>query len=75
MQTTQGGTDKLTPAQVASIVGVSKATILREIEAGEFEAFRVGPTQTRIRVTRASVEAYLARRTIAAPSAPAPLAA
>lgn len=65
MQETQGGTDKLTPAQVASMVGVSKATILREIEAGEFEAFRVGPAQARIRVTRASVEAYLARRAIA----------
>lgn len=68
MQTTEG-TDKLTPAQVASIVGVSKATILREIEAGEFEAFRVGPAQTRIRVTRASVDAYLSRRAIAAPQA------
>lgn len=63
MQTTEG-TDKLTPAQVASIVGVSKATILREIDAGEFQAFRVGPSQKHIRVTRASVEDYLERRTI-----------
>ncbi len=70
MQTTEG-TDKLTPAQVAGIVGVSKATILREIAAGEFEAFRVGPTKTRIRVTRSSVEAYMARNAIGATPAAA----
>ncbi len=56
--------DKLRPAEVAKLVGLSKASVLREIEAGEFEAFRVGPSQLHIRVTRASVLAYMERRRI-----------
>lgn len=58
-------TDKLTVAEVADMTGLSRASVLREIGNGEFTAFRVGPAQKHIRVTRASVDAYLARRTIA----------
>lgn len=54
-------TDKLKVSEVASLTGLSKASVLREIDAGEFTAFRVGPSRTHIRVTRASVDAYLAR--------------
>ena len=68
---TAEASDKLRPAEVAKLVGLSKASVLREIEAGEFEAYRVGPSQLHIRVTRASVDAYLARRTIAPAAASA----
>jgi len=51
METAQT-TDKLKVAEVARLTGLSKATVLREIEAGEFTAYRVGPSQLHIRVTR-----------------------
>ena len=63
METAQA-TDKLKVAEVARLTGLSKATVLREIEAGEFTAYRVGPSQLHIRVTRGSVDDYLARRAI-----------
>jgi len=52
-------------AEVAELVGLSRATVLREIRRGEFEAYRVGPTRSHLRVTRASVDAYMGRRLVA----------
>ena len=61
----------LTVAEVCTMTRQSKSSVHREIDANEFEVKRVGPKGGSIRVTRASVEAYLARRTIAAPIASA----
>jgi excisionase family DNA binding protein len=68
METTSGDA-KLTVTQVCALVGLSKTSVLREIEAGEFEAYRVGPKGVSIRVKKASVDAYLARRAIKAVAA------
>ena len=73
METAQAA-DKLTVAEVCAMTGLGRATAIREIGNGEFEAFRVGPAKKHIRVTRASVEAYLARRAIPSPT-PSPAAA
>lgn len=54
----------LTVAEVCAMTRQSKTSIHREIDAGEFEVLRLGPKAGSIRVTRASVDAYLARRTI-----------
>lgn len=55
----------LTVAEVCAMTRQSKTSVHREIEAGEFEVKRLGPKGGSIRVTRASVDAYLVRRTIA----------
>lgn len=54
----------LTVAEVCAMTRLSKSSVHREIDAGEFGALRVGPKGGSIRVTRASVDAYLARRAI-----------
>lgn len=61
----------LTVAEVCAMTRQSKTSVHRELEAGEFEVKRLGPKGGSIRVTRASVEAYLARRTITATPAAA----
>jgi predicted DNA-binding transcriptional regulator AlpA len=59
----------LTVAEVCAMTRQSKTSVHREIEANEFDVKRIGPKRGSIRVTRASVEAYLSRRTITAPAA------
>jgi excisionase family DNA binding protein len=54
----------LTVAEVCALTRLSKSSVLREIDAGEFEASRLGPRGGAIRVTRESVIDYKARRVI-----------
>lgn len=56
----------LTVAEVCAMTRQSKSSVHREIEGGEFEVKRIGPKGGSIRVVRASVEAYLDRRTVPA---------
>lgn len=54
----------LTVREVADLTRISKSSVLREIAAGEFDAMRLGPGRNSIRVKKASVDRYLARRAI-----------
>ncbi len=81
METNQQVGDMVKIADAAQVAGLSDATVLREVHNGEFTAYRVGPSKKDIRITRASVLAYLERRLItpgaspAVPSAPVSSAA
>jgi excisionase family DNA binding protein len=56
---TQGGApDLLSPADVARHLGVPESDVMAVIESGELSAKRIG---TSYRVTRANLDAYLAR--------------
>lgn len=54
----------LTVAEVCAMTRLSKSSVHREIDAEEFDTLRVGPKGGSIRVTRASVDAYLDRRRV-----------
>lgn len=66
MQIPQQASGMLKVAEVAEMTGLSEATILREVHKGEFDAYRVGPSEKHIRITRESALAYLERRRITA---------
>jgi excisionase family DNA binding protein len=51
--------------EVCAMTGLSKSSVWRAIDDGEFDVARLGPTGRIVRVSRASVLAYLERRTIA----------
>jgi excisionase family DNA binding protein len=47
--------------EVAELLRVSKRTLLREVEEGKLEAFRVGKS---LRFTREAIQEYIKRQTI-----------
>lgn len=48
-----------TPAEVADLLGVSKATVLRRYQSGDLPGLRFGPRSIRFRA--ADVDAFVAR--------------
>ena len=57
-ETDDGSTPILTPLEVAKILRVSKATVLREIERGNLNAFKVGK---QFRVFRSDLDEFVMR--------------
>jgi excisionase family DNA binding protein len=55
--TPAGGTEMLTPAQVAQTLGVTEADVIASIEAGDLKGKKIG---TQYRVTRAALDHFLA---------------
>ncbi len=54
--------DILNTDEVAKILRVSKRTLLREVESGRLEAFKVGKS---LRFTREAVEKYIEKQKVA----------
>lgn len=68
-------TEMLSVAEVCVMTGLSRVSVLREVDNDEFEAYRVGPGKKHMRITRASALAYLDRRRVIAEPASVPAAA
>lgn len=54
----------LTTGEVAEWLGLSRWTVSRYVRDGVLPAFRIGPGKGVIRIDRAAVEAWLAKRSI-----------
>ncbi|MBB5130509.1 excisionase family DNA binding protein [Thermocatellispora tengchongensis] len=61
--------DSYTVADAAEVLGVSPSTVYRRIAEGELEAYdisRRGSSRPNLRITRTSIEAFQAARTVTA---------